>query len=121
MKELTRIDPLTGEAFIPKRVNHIYVTPSNRKKFNNQKNEALRKERAKINGPLNKTHRLLKKLMEGKNDVKHSKDFLKGYGVELSLFNHVVKINGVPHYAIFEFVLIFLDNNIVKIVRNGRY
>lgn len=121
MNELTKKDPLTGKPFIPKRVNQRFASASNRKKFNNQQANALRKERDKICGPLNKTHLLLMKLMEGKNEAKFSKDFLNGYGVKLNLFNHIVIIEGAQHHAIFEFVLIFLDNNIVKIIRNGRY
>ena len=121
MSELNKKDPLTGESFIPKRVNQRFASASNRKKFNNQQANALRKKRAIIYSPLNKTHHLLMKLMEGKNEAKFSKDFLKGYGVKLNLFNHIVIIEGAQHHAIFEFVLIFLDNNIVKIIRNGRY
>ena len=121
MSELTKKDPLTGETFLPKRVNQRFASASNRKKFNNQQANALRKERDKICGPLNKTHLLLVKLMKGKNEATFSKEFLKGYGAGLSLFNHIVKIDGVQHHCIFEFVIIFLDNNIVKIIRNGRY
>mgnify|MGYP001300208722 CR=1 FL=1 len=121
MKELTQKDPLTGEEFIPKRVNQRFASASNRKKFNNQQANALRKKRATINGPLNKTHLLLIKLMNGRNEAEFSKDYLDGYGVELNLFNHIVKINDYRHHAIFEFVLLFLDNNIIKIIRHGRY
>lgn len=121
MSELTKKDPLTGEQFTPKRVNQRFASASNRKKFNNQQANALRKKRATIYGPLNKTHLLLIKLMKGKNEATYSKEFLKGYGVELNLFNHIVKIDDIQHHAIFEFVLLFLDNNIVKIIRHGRY
>jgi len=121
MSELTKKDPLTGETFLPKRVNQRFASASNRKKFNNQHANQLRKKRAIIYGPLNKTHLLLIKLMKGKNEATYSKEFLKGYGVELNLFNHIVKIDDIQHHAIFEFALLFLDNNIVKIIRHGRY
>ncbi len=52
MKELTQKDPLTGEDFIPKRVNQRFASASNRKKFNNQQANALRKKRAIIYGYL---------------------------------------------------------------------
>jgi hypothetical protein len=121
MKELIQKDPLTGEEFIPKRVNQRFASASNRKKFNNQQANALRKKRATINGPLNKTHLLLIKLMKDKNEATYSKEFLKGYGVDLNLFNHVVKIDEIRYHAIFEFVILFLDNDTVKIIRHGRY
>ena len=56
-----------------------------------------------------------------KNEALYSKEFLKGYGVDLNLFNHVVKIDEIRYHAIFEFVLLFLDNDTVKIIRHGRY
>lgn len=121
MNELTKKDPLTGETFLPKRVNQRFATASNRKKFNNQQANALRKERDKICGPLNKTHLLLVKLMKGKNEATFSKEFLKGYGVKLSLFNHIVSIDNIGHHAIYEFVVLILSNNNVKILRNGGY
>ena len=121
MSELTKKDPLTGETFLPKRMNQRFSSASNRKKYNNQQANAIRKKRAIIYGPLNKTHLLLMKLMEGKNEATYSKEFLKGYGVELSLFNHIVSIDNIGHHAIFEFVLLILSNNNVKILRYGGY
>ena len=121
MNELTKKDPLTGEPFTPKRVNQRFASASNRKKFNNQQANELRKERDKICGPLNKTHLLLVKLMKGRNVAIYSKDYLKGYGVELSLFNHIVSIDNIGHHAIFEFVILILSNNTVKILRYGGY
>jgi hypothetical protein len=121
MSELTKKDPLTGETFLPKRVNQRFASASNRKKFNNQQANALRKERDKICGPLNKTHLLLVKLMKGKNEATFSKEFLKGYGVKLSLFNHIVSIDNIGHHAIYEFVVLILSNNNVTILRNGGY
>ena len=121
MNELTKKDPLTGETFLPKRVNQRFASASNRKKYNNQQANALRKKRAIIYGPLNKTHLLLMKLMKGRNEAIYSKDYLKGYGVELSLFNHIVSIDNIGHHAIFEFVLHILSNNNVKILRYGGY
>lgn len=121
MNNFKKKDPLTGEEFIPKRVNQRFASSTNRIRYNNNQANDLRKKRAVIYGPLNKTHLLLIKLMNGKNEATYSKEFLKGYGVELNLFNHIVKIDDIGHHAIFEFVLIFLDNNTVKIIRHGRY
>ena len=121
MSDLTKKDPLTGEAFTPKRLNQRFASATNRKKFNNQQANALRKKRAIFYGPLNKNHLLLIKLMKGKNEASYSKEFLKGYGVDLNVFNHIVSIDNIGHHAIFEFVLIILSNTTVKILRDGRY
>jgi hypothetical protein len=120
MKELTKKDPLTGEDFMPKRVNQRFASASNRKKFNNKQANDLRKKRAIINGPLNKSHLLLIKLMKGKNEAIFPKDYLDGYGVVLKQFNNIVRIENIGHHAIYEFVIIFIANtNNVKIIRYG--
>ncbi len=120
MKELTQKDPLTGEDFIPKRVNQRFASATNRKKFNNKQANDLRKKRAIINGPLNKSHLLLIKLMKGKNEAIFPKDYLDGYGVVLKQFNNIVRIENIGHHAIYEFVIIFIANtNNVKIIRYG--
>jgi hypothetical protein len=120
MKELVQKDPLTGEEFIPKRVNQRFASATNRKKFNNKQANDLRKKRAIINGPLNKSHLLLIKLMKGKNEAIFPKDYLDGYGVVLKQFNNIVRIENIGHHAIYEFVIIFIANtNNVKIIRYG--
>jgi hypothetical protein len=120
MSDLTKNDPLSGEQFIPKRVNQRFASATNRKKFNNKQANDLRKKRAIINGPLNKSHLLLIKLMKGKNEAIFSKDYLDGYGVILKQFNNIVRIENIGHHAIYEFVIIFIANsNNVKIIRYG--
>ena len=122
MSELTKKDPLTGETFIPKRVNQRFASASNRKKFNNQQANVLRKERAIIYSPLNKTHLLLMKLMEGKSERIFSYDFLEGYGIQFNSFSHTMVIDKKRHNCIFEFI-IMIDgiNNMVTIKRYGGF
>lgn len=122
MSELNKKDPLTGESFIPKRVNQRFASASNRKKFNNQQANALRKKRAIIYGPLNKNHLLLMKLMEGKSERIFSYDFLEGYGIQFNSFSHTMLIDKKRHNCIFEFI-IMIDgiNNMVTIKRYGGF
>ena len=122
MSELTKKDPLTGETFLPKRVNQRFASASNRKKFNNQQANALRKKRAIIYGPLNKNHLLLMKLMEGKSEKNFSYDFLEGYGIQFNSFSHTMVIDKKRHNCIFEFI-IMIDgiNNMVTIKRYGGF
>jgi hypothetical protein len=120
MKELTKKDPLTGEDFMPKRVNQRFASASNRKKFNNQQANQLRKKRAIIYGPINETHLLLIRLMEGKKESVYSYDFLEGYGIQFKLFTHFITIEGIRHNCVFEFILIIDNTNkSVKIIRYG--
>ena len=121
MEKIERKDPLTGQTFIPKRSNQRFATSYNRKKFNNQIANDLRKEREYIIGPLNKSHRLYIKLMEGKNEGNFSFDYLDGYGLKFNTFTHHKLINGVQIPFVFEFaVYINASSKTVKIVRYGR-
>ncbi len=121
MEKIEKKDPLTGERFIPKRSNQRFATSYNRKKFNNQIVNDLRKEREYIFGPLNKSHRLYIKLMEGKNEGDFSFDYLDGYGLKFNTFTHHKLINGVQVPFVFEFaVYINASSKTVKIVRYGR-
>jgi hypothetical protein len=121
VKDNVKRDLLTGEEFIATRVNQTFATPANRIKFYNSQANELRKETAVINIPISKTHRLIRKLMGNKREAVFSYDYLKGYGVNLSVFNHFVVISGMKYPAIFEFVIILLDENSVKIIRHDRY
>lgn len=122
MNELTKKDPLTGEAFTPKRLNQKFASASNRKKFNNQQANALRKKRAIIYGPLNKNHLLLIKLMKGKDESEFTYDYLEGYGIQFNCFSHTKVIDKIRYNCIFEFI-IMIDgiNNKVKIKRYGGF
>lgn len=121
MEKIERKDPLTGQTFVPKRSNQRFATSYNRKKFNNQIANDLRKEREYIFGPLNKSHRLYIKLMEGKNEGEFSFDYLDGYGLKFNTFTHHKLINGVQVPCVFEFALyIDASSRTVKIVRYGR-
>jgi hypothetical protein len=120
MSDLTKKDPLSGEQFIPKRLNQRFASASNRKKFNNQQANELRKKRAIFYGPLNETHLLLIRLMEGKDESVFSYDFLEGYGIQFKLFTHFKTIQGIRHNCVFEFTLIIDNTNkSVKIIRYG--
>jgi hypothetical protein len=122
MKELTKKDPLTGEEFIPKRVNQRFASASNRKKFNNQQANQLRKKRAIIYRPLNKNHLLLMKLMKGIDESVFTYDYLEGYGIQYNSYSHIKEVEGAKHFFVFEFALIIdKTKRTVKIKKHGRY
>lgn len=119
MEKIEKKDPLTGERFIPKRSNQRFATSYNRKKFNNQIANDLRKEREYIIGPLLRKHRLCKKLMEGKNEGEFSYEYLDGYGLDFNSFTHHKIINGIKVPRFFEFAIYI--NGITKTVKIVRY
>jgi hypothetical protein len=122
MSDLTKNDPLSGEQFIPKRVNQRFASASNRKKFNNQQANQLRKKRAIIYGPLNKNHLLLMKLMKDIDESVFTYDYLEGYGIQFNCFSHTKVIDKIRYNCIFEFI-IMIDgiNNKVTIKRYGGF
>lgn len=122
MEGLTQKDPLTGEEFIPKRINQRFASAENRIKYNNKEATNLRKERAKITSPLHKNHRLLRKLMADKDEITYSHDFFKGYGIRFSTITHYEKLDKEHHPCIYEFICIQnQQNKTVKIIRNGKF
>ena len=122
MERIVKKDPLTGETFVPKRSNQRFATSYNRKKFNNNTANLLRKKRDVIYACLNKTHRIITKLMEGKNFEVFNNEFLKGCGVSFKNFSHFKAIDGKQCNCIFEFIIIICNtSNTTKIKRNGRF
>jgi hypothetical protein len=122
MEKIVKKDPLTGETFVPKRSNQRFATSYNRKKFNNQSANLLRKKRDVIYAPLNKTHRIIIELMEGKNEADFNNEFLRGCGASFLRFSHFIVIDGRQCNCIFEFIITFNNtSNTTKIERNGRF
>lgn len=106
-----RKDLLTGEEFIPKRVDQKFKSRENQIKFNNQQqNERRKKLNVKL-APLSKNQRILEKLMKGRTTLKIHKEFLKGCGFVSGFFTHMDyqkdnngAVNQYP--VIFSFMLI---------------
>ena len=120
-KYIIKNDPYTGEEFLPKRENQRFSNSANRIKYHNEIANELRKETSQINYPLNKNHKLLRKLMSNKREAEFSFDYLDGYGINFNILNHITKINGISHPSIFEFTLkIDNQNKKVKIINDGR-
>jgi len=119
--DIRRTDPLTGEKFFAKRINQTFATPANRIKFHNSQANELRKETSVIDKVIKRTHKLIRQLMGNKSEAEFSKDYLDGYGVNLDAFNHLVAIKGVNYPAVYEFVIIVVNDNLIKIINYGRY
>jgi len=116
------IDPLTGEEFEPKKRSQKFACAANRIIYNNNKANKLRIERSYIEAPLNKTHKLLRELMGAKRELIFDANYLLGYGINFSVFNHYHKIGERTYPSVYEFTMISdRNNNSVKIFRNDRY
>lgn len=110
-------DPLTGEEFEPKKRSQKFACAANRIRYNNKKANELRVSRAYIDAPLNNSHNLLRKLMEGKSEATFHSEFLDGKGVDFRVCNHQYNYSGRMHYCIYEFIIIPELPDNIKIVK----
>jgi hypothetical protein len=121
MKKNTLKDPLTGEEFIPKKVSQRFAKPQNRIKYNNEKANKIRLKRAFIDKPLHQNHTILLELLNGKNEITIHQEFLRGKGYDFYLTTHFDKWEEKNVPCIYEFLIIALPNQQIKILKNDRY
>lgn len=110
-----RKDPYTGELFEPKRNNQIYA---NRKNQVDHNNENARKKRSKTNlldKRLKENRNIISTLLEKEDSLIIPKEFLKGRGFDLSLFNRIVKVDSNKACGIYEYYFQPLDKTNIKI------
>lgn len=119
---MKRIDPLTGEEFIAKKISQKFASSNNRIMFNNQKAIKLRQERSFIDKHLNKNHRILREIYVPGNENIFNSFWLEGKGYRFDVANHFAIYKGVYVPAIFEFTLIDTKtDNLIKIMKNGGF
>ncbi|WP_339918433.1 hypothetical protein [Yeosuana marina] len=100
MEDQYKIDPLTKEQFVPKKITQKFATPANRIKFNNMKASKLNQERGFFDKPCKISHRELKALYKLDSKKTYHTYFLEGKGVDFSAYNHLVdtKYGKLPAY-----------------------
>jgi len=121
MKTDKRKDPLTGEEFMPKKSSQRFATPANRIKYNNEKASKLNSERAFIDKPLHGNRNTLKELLGNKTEIIVHAEFLRGRGYNFTLTTHYDRWEGTNVPCIYEFMIIAMPNEQIKIVKNDRY
>ena len=115
---MIRQDLLTGEAFVPQRINQVFANSANRIAYHNKKANQLRHSAAFINKPLHVNLRILNELMKGKKEKTFHKQFLLGKGFSFSVYNHVNFYEGKNHYALYQYTVVNLGNDQIKIIKN---
>lgn len=106
-----RKDLLTGEEFVANRIDQKFKCRENQIKFNNKKQNELRKKLNVKLGPLTKNLKILEKLMKGRTSLRIHKEFLNGKGFVNGFFTHMENHNdkhGITqeYPVIFSFLLI---------------
>ncbi len=119
----TKIDPHTGESFVPKRRNQKYATTQNRVAYNNNLAYIDRLSKSFVDKPLRINHRILLSLLKTNETKSFSKDFLKGMGYDFSVATHYEKYKGKICISLYQFILVefSLESNNVKIYRNNDF
>ncbi len=112
-KQELRIDPLTQEEFIPKKITQIFASSANRIKFNNQKASTLQQERAFIDKPMRKSHMVLRVLVGEQNEFTEKKDFFRGKGLSLFHFTEFREVGEEKYPCIYEYMIIPSGDNLI--------
>jgi len=111
-------DLLTGEAFVPQRINQVFANSNNRIAYHNKKANELRHSAAFINKPLHVNLRVLNDLLKNKKERTFHKQYLLGKGFSFSVHNHVNSYEGKNHYAVYQYTVVNLGDDQIKIIKN---
>ena len=114
------IDPLTKTEFTASRSNQKFATARNRTTYHNQIATAVRQKKAFVDKYLRINFRILHELLpqntEPKEKVFH-KQFLVGKGFSFGVHTHLEDESGKSHFAVYNYIVIPLAGEQVKIVR----
>lgn len=114
---MTKVDPLTGEEFIPKKISQRFANKENRIKFNNEKAKNIRIELAPIINPLKLNYKIIKDLLGDNMVLIKNKEFLKGKGFNFSVSTGNEILKGKIYPMIFEYLIMNdYSNDEVKIM-----
>jgi hypothetical protein len=119
MIRIEKIDPLTGEVFVPTRSNQLFASEENRIRFHNEKAKSLRKQKAFIDRPLHVNQRILTEVIGSAESVEVHKQYLLGKGFSFSTFTHYSEYRGKHFPSVYEFVILPIGSDTFKILRNN--
>jgi hypothetical protein len=93
------------EEFVTNRIDQYFLNRLHQVSFNNAKQSKERERLAFINKPLMKTYRIYKKILNNLSETV-SKEFLKGRGADLALFNNVQFVDGAFQQCLFDIAIV---------------
>ena len=112
-----RIDPHTGEVFIPKRSDQIFASSKNRIDYHNELAKDERHADGKEIKQLLKNKKLLRRLMEGKDREVFYNETLEHLGFSFSCSSGYELYEGKPVQVVYEFMIVSISNSQSKILR----
>lgn len=95
-----------GEVFETRRKDKFYLKRSHQVRNNNQVQYDKYRKLLPIQTLERQTYNLYLSLLDNKESVTYSRDFLRGKGIDLGLLNHYTIIDGKKEPALFDIVII---------------
>jgi transposase len=114
---MIKIDLLTGEKFESNRINQNFINSKNRIKYYNGKAKEQRQRMAYINKPLQKNLQILDDVLANRQEHVVHKQFLLGKGYSFCVFTHYEMYQEKQHRALYNYILILLNTEQIKIIR----
>lgn len=116
---MTRTDPHLNVEFEPTRSNQIYKNRASQIAYNNKKAREKRMNKGHIDNILDKNREILLRILNNANEIIVSDNFLKEQSYNTSYHTHVLTNKGETYWCVYEFKLIRISENEIKIIRNA--
>lgn len=113
-----KIDPFTGEKFVPKRSNQIFASSNNRIKYNNQRAGQFRKDIEWIIKPTMKNFKILEDLLKNQKENIFHKEYLLGKGYSFDIITHYDSYEENQYPCLLDYMIIKLNSEKIKIRKN---
>ena len=114
-------DLLTQEVFVKRRSNQKFARSQNRIRYNNQKAQKKRTAKAFVDRPMDRNRTILARILNGRNEMTVSRDFLLGAGFTFDLFNYQKMEDDHIYAGIYEYGAVKVNETTYKIkkLQNG--
>ena len=107
----TKIDPHTGEEFIPRRRNQIFANNANKTAFNNEKATKIREERALQTKDVNRNYEILKLILNDKNEKIVRDTTLNDLGFKYNCYHKFLEIVNQNIFNIYDIYFKTFESN----------
>jgi hypothetical protein len=112
-----KVDPYTGETFIPKRTNQRFANRDNQIAFNNAKAKRERDRQGKIDNQIRRNYQILDELLKTDEIVQKTREYLLGKGYNFNFMNNKRAYNGQSYFGVYDCGIRAIGNNIFEIVK----
>ena len=95
-----------GEFFRTTKSNKIYLNRKHQVEHNNEKQQDYTRKKAKVDKITKQTYRIYDNLLQNKDFIVFSKEYLRGKGANLSVCSFVGQQEGKPINVIYDIAII---------------